>query len=124
LVALALIQGRAPRQHRESRSPRALLPLFPHRVASSQELNCKIEGREESAAPGTFALRDRIGVPCWPSRQSSYEHYVGLVRDSLDAECFRTIWQKGKLLVEDEAIDYGLKHFPAGPDMVAVVDEG
>jgi hypothetical protein len=43
-----------------------------------------------------------------PSEKEIYENRVAIVRDSLDDEDFKTAWDEGRSLAEDEAVDLAL----------------
>ena len=54
------------------------------------------------------ALREAIRAPLPPSKQEKYEREVMDVRTALGEEVFATVWEQGRTMSLEEAIDYAI----------------
>jgi hypothetical protein len=55
------------------------------------------------------ALRKSLGVFMWPAERVDYERYLSATQTQLDGETWQDLWQEGRAMSLEQAIEYALK---------------
>lgn len=53
-------------------------------------------------------LREELNAPLPAGEKVAYDRYVNAAREALGDEAFAALWDEGRLLSSDEAVDYAL----------------